>query len=128
MSNRKKVGQTYQNKFKYKNFAESKLTKRVNKTPLDLCCQRCYDQIKWKMDYGKYKPLSQPGKCVDCGKKNITKAYRALCDTCAQKKVEIRVQKLEAEELGLIRKPEEPQAAQPATDDAAVEEQKTVAE
>ena len=110
MSNKKKSGQKYHNKFKFKVYDDSKLSKRVKKTPLDLLCQRCYDQIKWKMDYGKYKPLSQPGKCVDCGRRNVLKAYRALCDECAKKKIEIRVPKAEAEALGLIQI-EEPEVA-----------------
>ena len=91
MSNKKKRGQKHQNVTKFKLNDESKLTKRIMKTPLDHLCQRCHDQIKWKIDYKKYKPLSQPGKCVECKNRNILKAYRTLCDACATKKVEVRV-------------------------------------
>ena len=53
------------------------------------------------MDYKKYKPLSKPGKYVDCKNRNILKAYRTLCDPCATKKIEIRVSRQEAVECGL---------------------------
>ena len=122
-SNKKKTGQKYKNKTKFKLNEESKLTKRILATPLDHLCQRCYDQIKWKIDYKKYKPLSQPGKCTDCGKKNVLKAYRALCDPCAIKKVDIRVPRAEAIQLGLIPKPDEEEyeatAAENGAEDAA---------
>lgn len=42
--------------------------------------------MKWKIDYAKYKPLTSAARCNDCGQKNITKAYRQLCDNCCQKK------------------------------------------
>lgn len=32
---------------------------------------------------GKYKPLSQPKKCVDCQQKTVTGAYHAICNACA---------------------------------------------
>ena len=102
MSNRKKHGQKYQNKSKFKLNDDSKLTKRIKATPLDHLCQRCYDQIKWKIDYKKYKPLSAPGKCTDCKNRCVLKAYRALCDACSIKKVEIRVPRDEAIQLGII--------------------------
>ena len=102
MSNKKKRGQKYQNKSKFKLNEESKLTQRIKATPLDHLCQRCYDQIKWKIEYKKYKPLSTPGKCTDCKNRSVLKAYRALCDPCATKKVEIRVARDEAIQLGII--------------------------
>ena len=55
------------------------------------------------MDYKKYKPLSQPTKCNECKRKNVIKAYRALCDPCALKKVEIRVPREQAIQMGLIQ-------------------------
>ena len=55
------------------------------------------------MDYKKYKPLTVPGKCRDCSQKNILKAYRALCDPCAVKKIDFRVPKEDAEELGIVQ-------------------------
>jgi hypothetical protein len=35
--------------------------------------------------------------------KIITKAYRALCDSCSNKKIEIRIPKEEATTLGLVK-------------------------
>lgn len=55
------------------------------KTPLDLLCQRCYDQLQWRIDYRKYKPLKQPHKCNMCHKPLVLKAYRTICDMCSQK-------------------------------------------
>lgn len=94
---KKKRGQKHQNASKFRLNEESKLTRRIQKTPLDFLCQRCFDQIQWKIDYKKYKPLSAPARCRDCQKKTILKAYRALCDPCANKKIEIRVTREEAE-------------------------------
>ena len=95
-NNKKKGAPKHQNKSKFALRDDSKMTRRVLKTPLDLLCQRCYDVIKWKMDYKKYKPLTQPGKCVDCGNRCVTKAYRALCDVCATRKIDVLVPKQEA--------------------------------
>ena len=132
-SNRKKQGQKYKNKSKFKLNEDSKLTQRIKATPLDHLCQRCYDQIKWKIDYKKYKPLSQPGKCTDCHQKNVLKAYRALCDKCTIKKIEIRVPREEALQLGIIQAPEveegQDQVVQNGADDSnEQEESKNVAE
>merc|ERR1711981_615382 len=53
---------------------------------LDKLCQHCYDTIKWKLDYGKYKPITTPGKCNKCLQKTIFKSYRTICDKCASEK------------------------------------------
>ncbi|KAK9090909.1 hypothetical protein Sjap_024086 [Stephania japonica] len=47
-------------------------------------CPRCRDQIQWKRDYGKYKPLSEPSKCQKCSKRNVRQAYHNLCSGCAK--------------------------------------------
>lgn len=49
-------------------------------------CPRCADKLQWKFQYDKYKPLKRPGTCQDCKQRNITKAYRTLCDNCATKR------------------------------------------
>jgi Zn finger protein HypA/HybF involved in hydrogenase expression len=105
LSNTKRKGQHYQNKFAFalKTASDSKLTKRIKNTPLDFLCQRCYDQVEWKIVYKKYKPLSAPSRCADCSKKTILKAYRTLCDPCATKKIEIRVPREEATTMGMVR-------------------------
>ncbi len=52
-------------------------------SPLDNLCQRCYEIIKWKIEYRKYKPLSAAAKCNTCHFPNIIKAYRTICDRCS---------------------------------------------
>merc|ERR1712183_1242243 len=39
-----------------------------------------------KLDYGKYKPITVPGKCNICLQKTIFKSYRTVCDKCATDK------------------------------------------
>ena len=34
--------------------------------------------------YGKYKPLSQPGRCVKCSEKKVRFAYHVLCEACVE--------------------------------------------
>ena len=89
--NIKKAGQKYQNKFKFKHNENSKETAKIIKSPLDRLCQRCFDQLQWKIDYRKYKPLTSYAKCTDCGEKNILKAYRNLCDECASRRHDVPV-------------------------------------
>ena len=58
-------------------------TAKIQSSPMDHLCQKCFDQVQWRIDYRKYKPLSVLGKCNYCARKNITKAYRTICDPCA---------------------------------------------
>lgn len=51
------------------------------------------------MDYKKYKPLTVPAKCNECHKKNIIKAYRALCDQCADKVIPVEVLEMPMEQI-----------------------------
>ncbi len=78
-----KTQQKYANKTKFHLKFNEKATKMKTKTPLDRMCARCRDQLKWKLEYGKYKPLTAMARCVKCTKKNITKAYRTCCDQCS---------------------------------------------
>lgn len=84
--NKKKRGQKHQNVYKFKLNELSAKTQKILSTPKDHLCQRCFDQIQWRIDYKKYKPLSQPARCADCKQKCVFKAYRALCEVCADKK------------------------------------------
>lgn len=79
-----KKGQKHQNTYSFKHNKNSKLTKKIAETPLDLLCKRCLDILEWKIKYRKYKPLSVPGKCKICDHKNILKSYRDICDSCAK--------------------------------------------
>ncbi|XP_023330389.1 uncharacterized protein C9orf85 homolog [Eurytemora carolleeae] len=48
------------------------------------CCPKCTSVIDWKIKYGKYKPLSQPAKCLDCQGKTIKYAYHTRCIPCVK--------------------------------------------
>ena len=81
--NQKKSGQKYQNTFKFKHNKNSVKSEKIMNSPLDNLCQRCYDIIKWKIMYRKYKPLSAAAKCNTCRFPNVIKAYRTICDRCS---------------------------------------------
>ena len=78
-----KGGQKYQNTYKFKHNKNSGKSEKIMTSPLDWLCQRCFDVIKWKIDYRKYKPLSAIAKCNLCQCRTITKAYRTICEACA---------------------------------------------
>eukprot|EP00340_Litonotus_pictus_P009576 CAMPEP_0170514576 /NCGR_PEP_ID=MMETSP0209-20121228/1161_1 /TAXON_ID=665100 ORGANISM="Litonotus pictus, Strain P1" /NCGR_SAMPLE_ID=MMETSP0209 /ASSEMBLY_ACC=CAM_ASM_000301 /LENGTH=241 /DNA_ID=CAMNT_0010798731 /DNA_START=8 /DNA_END=729 /DNA_ORIENTATION=+ len=79
----KKKGQRYQNTFSFKHNKNSKLTKKIQETPLNLLCERCLVTLQWKIKYRKYKPLTNPAKCRVCDMKNVLKGHRTVCDSCA---------------------------------------------
>ena len=64
-----------------------------------MLCQRCLDQIQWKIDYKKYKPLTVHARCSECKNKSINKAYRMLCDKCALKKIDVEVKLMHQEQI-----------------------------
>jgi len=78
-----KKAQAYQNTYAFKHNKSSKLTKVISRVPLDNLCKRCLDQLEWRIDYRKYKPLSAPSRCNSCLEKTIYKAYRTICDKCS---------------------------------------------
>lgn len=39
--------------------------------------------MRGRRQYRKYKPLSGPRKCNECGNRNVKAAYRVLCGSCA---------------------------------------------
>ncbi|KAG0568162.1 hypothetical protein M758_7G188100 [Ceratodon purpureus] len=47
-------------------------------------CPRCKQQIEWRRKYGKYKPLVEPGKCNDCGKRAVRQAHHTICIACSK--------------------------------------------
>lgn len=81
--------QKHQNTFKFRLDEKDKKIQKLLATPKDHLCQRCFDQITWKIEYKKYKALTTPGRCNDCKQKSVFKAYRALCDACADKHVQV---------------------------------------
>ncbi|KAJ2846667.1 hypothetical protein IWW36_004239 [Coemansia brasiliensis] len=85
-SGAKKGAPKYQNKFAYSHNKGSKKTQKILSLPIDGLCRRCTDQIEWRKQYRKYKPLTVPKKCVGCQLKKVKKAYHVLCDDCAASK------------------------------------------
>ena len=49
------------------------------------CCPKCTDVIEWKLKYGKYKPLTVAGKCVECLQKVVKHNYHIRCGPCVGK-------------------------------------------
>jgi len=76
-------------------------TYKIAVSPMDHLCQKCFDMIQWRIDYRKYKPLTVLARCNYCQRKNITKAYRTICDNCANIPWEYKP-------VGLIGAPKEP--------------------
>ena len=83
--NNKKKGQKHQNTYTYHHNKGSLISRKILSSPLDLLCDRCLDILSWKVKFNKYHPLKNPGKCNQCSGKNIYKAYRTICDSCATK-------------------------------------------
>ena len=83
--NNKKKGQKHKNTYTYHHNKGSLISRKILSSPLDLLCERCLDILSWKVKFNKYHPLKNPGKCNQCLGKNIYKAYRTICDSCATK-------------------------------------------
>ncbi|KAL4623160.1 hypothetical protein GN956_G19355 [Arapaima gigas] len=78
-------GQKYQNATAFKNnkYGASVQVKVANAKVHDGVCQHCKDILEWKVKYNKYKPLTQPRKCVKCLQKTVRDAYCIICRPCA---------------------------------------------
>jgi hypothetical protein len=80
-----KKNQKYHNETAYEvRFNQRKLDINAS-APLDRLCVRCMEQVRWKIQFGKYKPATSLARCNKCKTKNINKAYRTVCDRCADK-------------------------------------------
>ncbi|CAH0558169.1 unnamed protein product [Brassicogethes aeneus] len=79
--------QKYKNRSAFKNNLHDKSTKTklINSLHVSDVCVRCKEIIEWKIKYKKYKPLSQPKKCVKCEQKTVKKAYHVMCFDCGRK-------------------------------------------
>lgn len=49
-------------------------------------CKRCVDQIMWKLQFGKYRKMTEPSRCNLCHEKCVVKSYHQVCDPCAKAK------------------------------------------
>ncbi|XP_029960387.1 uncharacterized protein C9orf85 homolog [Salarias fasciatus] len=78
-------GQKHQNTFAYKNdkFGATAQVKKANAKIHDGLCRHCKDVLEWKVKYNKYKPLTQPKKCVRCSQKTVKDAYHIVCKPCS---------------------------------------------
>lgn len=58
--------QKHKNSFAFKNNLHDKTPQmnRINALQVSEVCQRCKDQIEWKIKYKKYKPLTQAKTCI----------------------------------------------------------------
>ncbi|XP_072260260.1 uncharacterized protein C9orf85 homolog isoform X1 [Pyxicephalus adspersus] len=56
---------------------------KINSKLHDGVCQHCKDVLEWRVKFSKYKPLSQPKKCVKCLQKSVRDAYHIICKPCA---------------------------------------------
>ncbi|XP_016322389.1 uncharacterized protein C9orf85 homolog [Sinocyclocheilus anshuiensis] len=80
-------GQKHQNVTAFKNdkFGASAQVKKAKSKVHGGLCQHCKDVLEWKVKYNKYKPLTQPRKCVKCLQKTVKDAYHIICKPCALK-------------------------------------------
>lgn len=71
----RKRPQKYKNTFAFKNDLYDKSTKIKNLNALSIneVCQRCHDQIEWKIKYRKYKALTKPANCNCCNERKVKK-------------------------------------------------------
>lgn len=74
----------HQNSFAFQHNPKSKKTQTILESPIVYVCRRCHDKLEWRKQYRKYKPLRQPAKCNGCQKRNITRAYHTLCESCTR--------------------------------------------
>ena len=82
---KKKKGRApaHQNKYAFRHNPKSKKTDKILASPNVGVCRRCHEKIEWRKQYRKYKPLTQPGKCNLCQRRNIKAAYHTICGDCA---------------------------------------------
>ncbi|CAD5124381.1 DgyrCDS12670 [Dimorphilus gyrociliatus] len=80
----------HQNKTAFKNSMHdtSKKTKELNSMSISGCCKKCQEILEWRIKYKKYKPLTQPKKCVRCNEKTVKRAYFISCDKCIKEREE----------------------------------------
>ena len=83
--NNKKKGQKHQNTFAFRHNKSSMISRKLSSSPLDFLCDRCLVKLQWKLQFQKYKPLTNASRCNICQEKKIYKAYRTICEGCATK-------------------------------------------
>eukprot|EP00092_Neocalanus_flemingeri_P012915 GFUD01013914.1.p1 GENE.GFUD01013914.1~~GFUD01013914.1.p1 ORF type:complete len:205 (+),score=71.78 GFUD01013914.1:103-717(+) len=84
---KKKPAQKHQNShaFKFDKYKTDPQAKMLKGLQVINCCPKCTEVIEWKIKYGKYKPLTVPGKCVECLQKTVKHQYHIRCGPCIGK-------------------------------------------
>ncbi|XP_034398602.1 uncharacterized protein C9orf85 homolog [Cyclopterus lumpus] len=77
--------QKHQNSFAFKNdkYGATVQVKKAKSKIHDGLCQHCKGVLEWKVQYNKYKTLTQPKKCVKCSQKTVKDAYHIICKPCS---------------------------------------------
>ena len=83
--NNKKKGQKHQNTYSFRHNKSSMISRKLASSPLDFLCERCLVKLQWRLQFQKYKPLTNASRCNICKEKKIYKAYRTICESCALK-------------------------------------------
>jgi len=73
-----------QSQWKANKFKTDPTTKLLENIVITNCCPKCTGVIEWKVKYGKYKPLTQPAKCVKCSQRRVKSAYQIICVSCVE--------------------------------------------
>jgi hypothetical protein len=76
----------HQNAFAWTVSKHSDAAQKIAATHVHGLCVKCYDIVEWRKRMGRYKPCSQPTKCVSCLCKKITSAYHVLCKDCGRER------------------------------------------
>ncbi|EPY26733.1 hypothetical protein STCU_06107 [Strigomonas culicis] len=80
--------QSFKNKVKYDpnkyKLEKEQLPAHVVETMTSLCCPRCCQILRWKVDYGKFVPQQRSRKCNLCGEVKVALAYHRICQGCAR--------------------------------------------
>ncbi|XP_061484063.1 uncharacterized protein C9orf85 homolog isoform X2 [Rhineura floridana] len=69
--------------FKNDKYDTSAQRKKINAKLHEGVCQHCKEVLEWRVKFNKYKPLTQPKKCVKCLQKTIKDSYHIICKSCA---------------------------------------------
>lgn len=81
----KKKPQKHQNKMAFKIQFDTQALEKQKKVSLHLLCKRCVEQMNWKLQFNKYKKITEPGRCNFCHEKNVVRSYMKACDSCSEK-------------------------------------------
>ena len=81
----KKKPQKHKNKSAFQIQFDTMALEKQKKVSLKLLCKRCVEIMNWKLQFNKYKKITEPGRCNYCHEKNVIRSYMKACDTCSEK-------------------------------------------